>query len=275
MNDPQYLIPADEADPSAEPHALTAAVALAELRDALAGWIADGLEKADGRVHDPDRANVDQITNSLYLAATLYQKVKEHQDTVDEALAARMVRAGRHLQYAAEQADTGRRIATRGDDPYPYNPAAAPGFIRTHYGSAVAYVRQASDFLHDGPRVVTAVATRTRCAGGEMGWPCSHGRQEAHLVPEAGSCEARRVGDAPCEGALDAVIIRDRILGARKQDDDDRGCRACVLHGSMLLRALDRHARWVYPGPGNYTDYPDRNHGGAAVDVYNRARGAE
>lgn len=155
----QYLRPAGTVDLSRAPYELAPTVALAELQAALAGWIADGMEAADGWVHDPDREDASQMANSLHLAASVFEKAKCH-TSADEPQAQRFQGAAPHLRYAAEQLDSGRLIADP-VEPFPYSADVISGYIQAHYGSAVAYIRQASDFFRDGTRDTATVATRT------------------------------------------------------------------------------------------------------------------
>jgi hypothetical protein len=246
-------------DPAAEPYELEPAAALGELREALGGWIAEVLEAADGYVHDPDRETAAQIMNSLYAAGTALARPKRFRD---EATRDRLTRAGRQLGYAAEQMDGGIRVARANTD----RPAdeddteltgIAPGFVRTMYAAAVAYVRQASDLAYGGPRI-TARATLTRCCGGSFVRPCSHGREEDHVLADDGRCEGAQylVDAGPCHGPAEAVIIRDHTLGMRHGDEtDQRGVRACPAHGGVFLRTLDPSTRLVYPGPDHVAGY--------------------
>ncbi|MFJ4960205.1 hypothetical protein [Streptomyces sp. NPDC088739] len=254
------------ADEGAEPYDLQPAEALAEIRDALAGWIADALTLAGGRARQGDDDTAPQLMASLYDAATALAAPKRGGEDFRD----RVTRAGRHLGYAADQVDSAIRLARANTRPHrgtdPELDGAAPGLIRTFYAAAVAYVRQASDIARGGLRI-EVIASWTRCEGGSFVRPCSHGREETHILPSDDRCEGAQylVGTWQCVGPVDAVIIRDVTLGLRHGDlSDQRGVRACIHHGPSYLRTLDRSTRVIYPGPSS-------EDGQGAIMVYKNA----
>lgn len=269
------MVPAPEADPSADPFELTAPVALAELRDALEGWITEARAASPVPNLGPysDHTTAEGIMNALFDSATIFDIAKDMR-TMSPPMASRYARAGRHLKYAAEQLQHGHLLQQ--DPHHVYGPDTVEVLVRTHVAGAVAYVRQAEMFLYDGPRM-SAVATTTHCEGGRPGRPCSDGREESHYVPRLERCEAAEALYASpeivteagrCVGPGDAVLIRDRIMGPRRDPEDQRGARACVTHGTELLAALE--GATVYPGPSDTDEHPWGS-GGAATFVFKSA----
>lgn len=84
---------------------------------------------------------------------------------------------------------------------------------------------------------------------------------------------------SPCEGPVDAVLIRERrAVAARKRDgiggvsmtgrQDLDGVPACVHHGARLLASM--HGGHAYPGPSN--DVGREPGDGAAAEAFRRAK---
>lgn len=125
----------DDEAPAAQlrpPFVLTVDECLAELRAAIGGWITDHVtatvpDPAPGVLPDPARV--------LHLGAA---DLLEHLHAVADAIGAKP--QGRHLRYAAEQVDAGYVVES-------LETPRTTGVGRTFYQSAVAYVRQAQDFV--------------------------------------------------------------------------------------------------------------------------------
>lgn len=170
------LIPAPEAPATGYPQELSAAGALAELRDALAGWIDDDLENLDGYVHDSDRADVRQIMASLFNAADQFKYATAVERRVGTDRVRRYQRAGRQITFAAEQLQSGFLIAARlaqvptVDTTAVYVDDQAPAVVATFYAAAVAYVRQAYGMLHGTPGGASS-GTRPAAASEQAGSP--------------------------------------------------------------------------------------------------------
>lgn len=123
----------DDEAPSAQlrpPFALTVDECLAELRTAVGGWITNHVRAtAPAGAQLPDPSAVHQ-RGAADLLEDLYRAAAAIGDRAE----------GRHLHYAAEQLDAGY-VSEASET------ARTAGVGRTFYQSAVAYARQAQEFV--------------------------------------------------------------------------------------------------------------------------------
>ncbi|MFB8310251.1 hypothetical protein ACFC5T_17005 [Streptomyces sp. NPDC055961] len=129
-----HLFPADEADLGSQPHELSPARALAELRDALAGWIAETVEPFTDHAFNPDREH------GGHIAMSLFEAVRHLRTTSDSAA----LRTATILEHAAVNTLYAANLARRhGSNQAPYGPTDLSTYVRSSYAAAVSAVRQA------------------------------------------------------------------------------------------------------------------------------------
>jgi hypothetical protein len=129
-----HMFPAHGADASLPPQELSPALALAELRDALVGWIAEAVTSVTGRAFAPACEHGGHIAMSLHEAVASLR-------TSDDAAS---LRTAMILEHAAVNTLYAASLARRhGSDQTPYGPDALSTYVRSSYTAAVAAVRQA------------------------------------------------------------------------------------------------------------------------------------